>query len=114
MLLLQAFFLTGTAAMARESYYDILQVAKDATADQLKAGYKKQAMKWHPDKNMNQREAAEERFKLIAGGLGLGSDGRCRALVMCSPARWHHHQVVPACAACACMPWGHASNNFSS
>lgn len=50
-------------------YYQILGVERGATAEQLKAAYKKQAVKWHPDKNLNQREAAEERFKLVAGNM---------------------------------------------
>lgn len=48
-------------------FYAILGVGRDASPEQLKAAYKKAAMKWHPDKHMNQKEAAEERFKRIAG-----------------------------------------------
>jgi molecular chaperone DnaJ len=51
----------------KDGYYQVLGVGKDANAEELKAAYRKQAIKHHPDKNPNQREAAEERFKRIAG-----------------------------------------------
>jgi DnaJ family protein B protein 4 len=56
-----------------QDYYKVLGVDRGATDEQLRSAYKKQAVKWHPDKNMNQREAAEERFKLIAGRAAAGT-----------------------------------------
>lgn len=57
-----------------QDYYKVLGVDRGATDEQLRAAYKNQAVKWHPDKNMNQREAAEERFKLIAGRAAAGTE----------------------------------------
>jgi hypothetical protein len=47
-------------------YYKILGVDKGATDDDLKKAYRKLAMKWHPDKNPNSKEEAENKFKQIS------------------------------------------------
>ena len=51
--------------MAKD-YYAILGVKKDATEDELKKAYKKLALKWHPDRNINNAEAATAKFKEVA------------------------------------------------
>ena len=48
--------------MAKRDYYDVLGVEKSAGPDQIKAAYRKQAVKHHPDKNKGDK-AAEEKFK---------------------------------------------------
>nr|CAG8451939.1 3333_t:CDS:2 [Entrophospora candida]CAG8453027.1 5308_t:CDS:2 [Entrophospora candida] len=55
-------------------YYEILGVEVDATIDDIKKAYRKQALIWHPDKNANNREEAEAQFKLIAEAYEVLSD----------------------------------------
>ena len=47
-------------------YYKILGLEKNASSDEIKKQYKKLAVKWHPDKNINNKEVAEKKFKEIS------------------------------------------------
>lgn len=54
----------------RKSYYDILQVPKGASDDQIKRAYRKLALRYHPDKNPGNEEA-NKKFAEIKNGLFL-------------------------------------------
>lgn len=47
-------------------FYVILGITRLATADEIKKAFRKEALKWHPDKNQGNVEEAEQKFKLIA------------------------------------------------
>lgn len=51
--------------MAKRDYYEVLGVGKNASADDIKRAYRRMAMKYHPDKNPNDKEA-ETKFKECA------------------------------------------------
>ncbi|KAG5226337.1 dnaJ subfamily member [Salix suchowensis] len=61
-------------------YYKILQVDKTAKDDDLKKAYRKLAMKWHPDKNPNNKKEAEAKFKQISEAYDVLSDPQKRAV----------------------------------
>ena len=59
--------------MAKRDYYEVLGVAKSASADEIKKAYRKLAVKYHPDKNPGDKEA-EEKFKEAAEAYSILSD----------------------------------------
>ncbi|KAK9193522.1 hypothetical protein WN944_004219 [Citrus x changshan-huyou] len=61
-------------------YYKILQVDRNAKEEDLKKAYRKLAMKWHPDKNPNNKKDAEAKFKQISEAYDVLSDPQKRAV----------------------------------
>jgi len=59
-------------------YYEILGVSRNATLEEIKAAYRKQALKWHPDRNKSPE--ATERFKEINKAFEVLSDPKKRAI----------------------------------
>ena len=59
--------------MAKRDYYEILGVQKNASEDDIKKAYRKLAMKFHPDRNPNDK-AAEEKFKEAKEAYEMLSD----------------------------------------
>ncbi len=66
----------------KRDYYEVLGVQKNATADEIKKAYKKMALKYHPDRHINDSEAekkeAEEKFKEAAEAYEVLSDQQKR------------------------------------
>ncbi|MFH1754002.1 MAG: DnaJ domain-containing protein [Candidatus Omnitrophota bacterium] len=65
--------------MAGKDYYKILGVQDNAGAGEIKKVYRKLAVKYHPDKNPDDRKRAEERFKEISEAYYVLSDDKRRS-----------------------------------
>ncbi|KAI8898218.1 hypothetical protein BC833DRAFT_526184 [Globomyces pollinis-pini] len=63
-----------------KNYYDILGVSKDADEDALKKAYRKMALKWHPDRNPDNKELADKKFKEVSEAYEVLSDSNKRTI----------------------------------
>ena len=57
-----------------ENLYDVLGVSKTATPEEIKKVYRRKAVEFHPDKNPDNREEAEAKFKKLAEAYAILSD----------------------------------------
>ena len=62
----------------KRDYYEVLEIAKGATADEIKKAYRRAAHKYHPDKNPGDKQS-EQRFKDCAEAYEVLSDDQKRA-----------------------------------
>ena len=63
--------------MSKKDYYDVLGVSKSASKDELKKAYRKLAMKYHPDRNPDDSQAADK-FKELSEAYEILSDDQKR------------------------------------
>ena len=59
--------------------YAVLGLARDASDHEIKKAYHREALKWHPDKNPDNKDAAEKRFKDVSNAFKTLSDPHARA-----------------------------------
>ena len=64
--------------MEKRDYYEVLEVTKTATAEEIKKAYRKKAIQFHPDKNPGDK-TAEEKFKEAAEAYDVLSNPDKRA-----------------------------------
>lgn len=57
-----------------DDYYRLLEVPREATQEEIRRAYRRLALKWHPDKNRDNKEVAENRFKAISEAYEVLSD----------------------------------------
>merc|ERR1712136_579213 len=65
--------------LTMKCHYEVLGVSFDASEDDLKKAYRKLALKWHPDKNLDNAEEAKREFQIIQAAYEVLNDPQERA-----------------------------------
>ena len=68
-----------SSSRARRCYYEILEVTRTASGDEIKKSYRKLAIRYHPDKNPGDKKA-EEQFKELSEAYEILSDSEKRTV----------------------------------
>ena len=63
--------------MAKQDYYDLLGVDRNASESELKSAFRKMAMKYHPDRNKDDKES-ERKFKEVSAAYEVLKDSEKR------------------------------------
>src|SRR5260370_4548899 len=68
------------APSKQQDFYAVLDVTREASAEQIKSAYRKAAMKWHPDRNPENKHEAELNFRAAAEAYSVLSDPQKRSI----------------------------------
>ena len=64
----------------QRDYYEVLGIAKTASVEEIKSAYRKSALKWHPDRNPDNKDEAEVRFRECTEAYSVLSDSQKRQI----------------------------------
>ncbi|KAF5019013.1 hypothetical protein F66182_8987 [Fusarium sp. NRRL 66182] len=70
---------SGPAAVAKTCYYQLLDIERSATNDEIKRAYRRKALELHPDRNINDVQTATHRFAEVQTAYEILSDPQERA-----------------------------------
>jgi molecular chaperone DnaJ len=68
------------ATSTKRDYYEILDLARTCSAEEVKSAYRKAALKWHPDRNPEKKEEAEHKFREATEAYSVLSDPQKRPI----------------------------------
>jgi molecular chaperone DnaJ len=68
------------ARAEQRDFYEVLGVTKTSTVEEIKSAYRKAALKWHPDRNPENKEEAEVRFRECTEAYTVLSDTQKRQI----------------------------------
>ena len=68
------------ARAEQRDFYEVLGVTKTASVEEIKSAYRKAALKWHPDRNPENKEEAEVRFRACTEAYTVLSDTQKRQI----------------------------------
>lgn len=68
------------ARAQQRDFYEILGVTKTASVEEIKSAYRKAALKWHPDRNPDNKQEAEIRFRECTEAYSILSDAQKRQI----------------------------------
>jgi molecular chaperone DnaJ len=66
--------------VSKRDCYEVLGVERTSSADEIKSAYRKMALQWHPDRNPQKKQEAEERFREATESYSILSDPQKRAI----------------------------------
>ena len=87
----------------KRDYYEVLEVTKTATVEEIKKAYRKKAIQYHPDKNPGDKEA-EEKFKEAAEAYDVLSNPDKRSRYQHSQRRHDNQHIHRAAQRLAVAP----------
>ena len=64
----------------QRDYYEVLGISRTASIEEIKGAYRKAALKWHPDRNPENKSEAEAKFRECTEAYSVLSDGQKRQI----------------------------------